>query len=291
MLAYTSHLVSVLSVYIILAASLNLLAGYGGMLAASHIALFGVGAYATGFLLVSAQWSLWAAGGTAVLLSGGLSVIVGSVCSRFEEDYFFLATLAVHLAFGAVANNWLVVTGGPFGISRIPAPAFFGWSVSTPSSVALYSAAAATIVLALLGLILRSPFTMVLEAARDDALAAATCRQDVLRLRAKAFALAGVFAGFAGALYASTAGYIDPQAFSLDEVLFIIAIVVVGGSGDSRGPLVGAAILFVVPEALRFLPLPAAFSANIRQILFGLILVGIMMYRPSGVLGRYGYER
>jgi len=287
---YAAHLVSMLSIYVVLAASLNLVAGYGGMLSAAHVVLFGVGAYALACLTSILGWPFLIALPISIVAAGSLAFVVGSLCVRLSGDFFLLATLSVHVLLQAVFANWIPVTGGPYGIGGIASPSAFGWSADSSLEKAFFTAAAAGGSLAILGRLLRSPFVRSLQAIRDNAVAAGAVGKDPLRFRRRSFMIAGAFAGLAGALYASNIGYIDPHAFALDEFVFLLAVVVVGGAGDARGPVVGTLVLFLMPEGLRLLPITAAAAANARQVLFGLLLVLAMRVRPQGLVGRYGFN-
>jgi branched-chain amino acid transport system permease protein len=98
-------------------------------------------------------------------------------------------------------------------------------------------------------------------------------------------------AAIAGAMYAYYVTYIDPTSFTVSESIFMLSIVIVGGAGRLRGPILGAVILVSLPEILRFLDVPNSIAANLRQILYGGLLVGFMMLRPKGIWGQYGFDR
>ena len=290
MTLYAAHLATMLSVYVILAASLNLMAGYGGMLSASHVALFGIGSYTLAYLATALGWPFIPALLLSIALASSVAFLIGSLCIRLAGDFFLLATLSVHLVFHALFSNWIAFTGGPYGIAGIPPPALFGWSAAGGVGKAAIAATVAVVSLLVFMVLLRSPFARCLQAVRDDAPAAAAMAKNSLRIRRQAFTIASAFAGLTNALYASTVAYVDPHAFALDELVFLIAIVVVGGAGAARGPIVGAVVLFLTPEALRLLPITAAAAANVRQILFGVLLVLAMRFRPQGLAGRYAFD-
>src|SRR3989304_4308718 len=135
-----------------------------------------------------------------------------------------------------------------------------------------------------------SPFGRALQAMRDDELAARSIGIPVNWLKLQAFALASAMVGIAGGLYASYVSYIDPTSFSLNESILMLSMVIIGGTGNVRGPLTGAAVLILLPEALRFLQLPDAVAANVRLLAYGLLLVIMMHLRPQGLAGTYRYQ-
>jgi branched-chain amino acid transport system permease protein len=130
----------------------------------------------------------------------------------------------------------------------------------------------------------------LLKALRDDELAARGLGKNTRIAKVQVFAIASGMVAVAGALYAAYVGYIDPSAASLDESVLFICMVIVGGVGNFRGPLVGALMLLAIPEALRFLAIPDAIAANLRLMAYGVLLVVMMHFRPQGLAGNYRIE-
>jgi branched-chain amino acid transport system permease protein len=115
--------------------------------------------------------------------------------------------------------------------------------------------------------------------------------KNTLRFKVTAFAVSAVLAALAGSLYAHYVTYIDPTSFTVMESLLVISMVIIDGTGSLWGPMIGAIVLVMLPEALRFLGLPSSVAANLRQIVYGVLLVVMMMIRPGGLMGRYGFGR
>jgi branched-chain amino acid transport system permease protein len=126
-----------------------------------------------------------------------------------------------------------------------------------------------------------------LKALRDNERAAESLGISAFRQQLTAFVIAGAFAAVAGALFASYMTYIDPTSFDLRESIFLLAILLLGGTGNIRGPIVGAAIMVLLPELLRFIGLPDSSAPNIREIVYGLALIGLMFWRTKGLAGDY----
>jgi branched-chain amino acid transport system permease protein len=115
--------------------------------------------------------------------------------------------------------------------------------------------------------------------------------KNTLRFKVTAFAVSAVLAALAGSLYAHYVTYIDPTSFTVMESILVISMVIIDGTGSLWGPMIGAIVLVMLPEALRFLGLPSSVAANLRQIVYGVLLVVMMMIRPGGLMGRYGFGR
>jgi len=287
---YIWHILVMINIYTALASSLNLAAGYAGLLSLCHAAFYGIGAYATTLLMMKVGLGFLPALAIAMPITAALSLIIGIPSLRLHGDYFVLATLGFQIIAFSILYNWVDLTRGPFGISGIPTPHVFGFEID---NVFLYFVFSGLLVIASLGamwLLVSSPFGRLLRAVRDDEIAAAALGKNVPRVKTTAFALSAAFAAVPGALFAGYIRYIDPTSFTLAEAIFILSIVVIGGAGDFWGPIAGAVILVMLPEALRFLQIPDSVAANLRQIIYGLLLVVLMRVRPQGFLGKYRFE-
>lgn len=287
---YLWHVLTMIAIYVTLAASLNLAAGYTGLLSLCHAAFYGLGAYTTALLMVGAGWGFFPAVAVAVLLTGLSSLLISVPSLRLRGDYFVLATLGFQMIVFALLYNWVTLTRGPYGIPGIPVPSVFGVTVDSVFRFFVFTAAVGSATLVLLWLLSHSPFGRVLRAVRDDELAAAALGKNVTALKTTAFVLAACFAAVPGGLFASYMRYIDPTSFTLTESIFIVAIVVIGGAGSFAGPVAGAALMVLLPEALRFLQIPDSVAANLRQVVYGLLLIVLMRFRPQGLMGEYDFE-
>lgn len=284
---YVLHLLILLSIYSVLALSLNLLVGYAGLLSLAHAAFYGVGAYATTLLMIKAGWGFFPALVVAILGAIVLSLMVAAPSLRLRGDYFVLATLGFQVIVFTILLNWVGLTGGPYGIPGIPRPRVFNLEVNSLPAYFPFSAVLAGICLLLLWLICASPFGRTLKAIREDEVAAAALGKDVFRFKVLAFALSGGFAAVPGALFAGYIRYIDPTSFTLLEAVFILSAVLIGGAGNIKGPLMGVMFVILLPEFLRFLHIPDTVAPNVRQILYGLFILALMRFRPQGLAGEY----
>jgi branched-chain amino acid transport system permease protein len=287
---YALHLLVYFEIYAIVAMSLNLLIGYGGLLQVAHAAYYGIGAYAAALLWTQAGFGFFSGLAAGAASAAALSLLVSLPAWRFRGDYFVMISIAVQTLLFALLYNWTDLTNGPFGISGISRPVFAGYHFVTTGSVAVLFGAIAVGLGGVMALLKWSPFGRALQAMRDDELAARSVGIPVNWLKLQAFALASAMVGVAGGLYAAYVSYIDPTSFSLNESILMLSMVIVGGTGNVRGPLAGAAVLILLPEALRFLALPDTVAANLRLLAYGLLLILMMHLRPQGLAGTYRYQ-
>jgi branched-chain amino acid transport system permease protein len=296
-MSYFLHLFIYFNINVIVALSLNLVMGYCGLLTLAHAGYFALGSYAYALATVKLGWGFFPAVGLGVLLAAVMSLAISLPAIKFKGDFFVLVSLAVQtLLFsllynwsspGAEVGTWQNLTNGSFGISSIPRPNLFGWQLDSIESMAGLAFVTAVICAGVVWLLLSSPWGRLLKAIRDDELAARGLGKNTKLAKIQAVAIACGMAAIAGSLYAAYVNYIDPSTASLDESILMTCMVLVGGVGNFRGPLVGAFVLLAIPEALRFAAIPEAVAANIRLGLYGLLLVVMMRFRPQGIAGDY----
>jgi branched-chain amino acid transport system permease protein len=297
---YLSHLLIYLNIYVIVALGLNIIVGYCGRLTLSQAGYFAIGSYAYALASVEWHWGFLLSTALGAALAGGLSLAISLPSWRLKGDFFVMVSLAVQVVLLSAIYNWYSpeaplgtlrnVTNGPAGISGIPKPDIFGIKFDTISSLAILATITAGICLLIGALLLKSPWGRVLQAMRDDELAAKGLGKNVRLLKLQAFAIACALLAVGGALHASYVSFIDPSVASLDQSVLMLCMVVIGGIGNFRGPLVGAFILLAIPEALRFLNIPIVLATELRLMAYGLLLVLMMHFRPQGLCGSYRVE-
>lgn len=288
-MTYVWHLGVMLSLYIAVAISLNIVVGYMGLLSACHAAFYGIGAYTATLLIMKAHWTFAASLAGALVTAAVCAICIGLPSLRLRGDYFVLATLGFQIIVFGTLYNWTDLTNGPNGIPGIPPPRLGGIELSTPGRYLVAASAMTAMVAALAFALVRSPFGRLMQAIRDDEVAAASLGKNPTGIRLTAFAVGACIAAIAGAFYAGYARYIDPTSFNLMESIFMISMVAIGGAGSLRGPVVGAIVLVLLPEGLRFLTVPDAIAANLRQVIYGIALVALMRLRPKGIAGKYTF--
>ena len=294
---YVFHLLIYFGIYAILAMGLNLVVGYCGLLTLAHAGYFAVGAYAYALGTLAWGWDSITSLLLAFAAGGVLSLLTSLPTWRLKGDYFVMASMAVQVLIYSTAYNWVSsdapvgtlanLTNGPFGMAGISRPVLFGVKLSSLGSMALFSLAGAAVCMGVCCLLQTSPWGRTLKCMRDDELAAKNLGKKVQLFKVQALSVACAFAAVAGAVYASYTSYIDPSLASMDQSILLLSMVFVGGMGNLKGPLAGAAILLLIPEVLRFMHIPDAVAAEIRVMLYGLLLVLIVRFKPEGVAGDY----
>jgi len=287
---YLLHILILIGIYVILSTSLNLIVGYTGLLSIAHAAFYGIGAYIAALMALKLHSPFLVNLICAIILSALFGALVGIPSLRIRDDYFVIATFAFQVITFSVLNNWVSFTGGPMGLPGIPQPVIWGLEISSPIGFLILVGIFCTLTLWVTRRIVQSPFGRVLKAVREDEVFAQAAGKNVAAYKVLVFVIGAGMAAVAGAIYAHYISFIDPTSFTVMESIFIISIVIIGGSGSLWGPVVGAVVLVVLPELLRFIGLPSAVAANLRQIIYGGLLVAFMMWRPQGFLGEYAFQ-
>ena len=288
---YLLHILILIGIYIILSESLNLIAGYTGLLSIAHAAFYGVGAYVAALMALNLHTPFYVNIICAVIAAGAFGALVGIPSLRIRDDYFVIATFAFQVITFSVLNNWVSFTGGPMGLPGIPQPVIFGVRISSHVGFLLLTVLFCAMILWFSRRIVQSPFGRVLKAIREDEVFAHAMGKNVAAYKVLVFVIGAGMAAVAGSMYAYYISFIDPTSFTVTESIFIISIVIIGGAGSLWGPVVGAAVLVTLPEILRFVGMPSSVAANVRQILYGGLLVAFMMWRPQGFMGEYSFEK
>lgn len=287
---YLLHILVLVGIYIILSESLNLMVGYTGLVSLAHAAFYGVGAYVAALMTLKLHSPFLINMASAVFLSGLLGALVGIPSLRIRDDYFVIATFAFQVITFSVLNNWVSLTGGPMGLVGIPPPTVFGLQISSPLGYLILVAVFCALTLWVTHRIVRSPFGRVLKAIREDEVFVQAAAKNVAAYKVLVFVISAGIAAMAGVIYAHYISFIDPTSFTVMESIFIISIVIIGGSGSLWGPVLGAVVLVVTPELLRFIGLPSSVSAYLRQMIYGGLLVAFMMWRPCGLQCGYSFK-
>lgn len=288
---YFFNILVFIGIYTVLAVSLDLVAGHIGILSIAHAGFYGLGAYTSALLTVYFNAPFLVGVLIGMTIAAVVSLIVSLPSLRLHEDYFVIATFGFQTILFSIFNNWVNVTRGPLGIPGIPSPSIFGWTFYSSTDLVFLTAIWAFCAYLIVRRLSDSPFGRVLRAIREDEVFAQAMGKNTLRFKVTAFAVSAALAASAGSLYAHFITYIDPSSFTVMESILVISMVIIGGADSPWGPVVGALILVTFPEVLRFVGFPNSVAANLRQIFYGLLLVIMMMTRPSGLLGRYRFRK
>ncbi|GBD87678.1 leucine/isoleucine/valine transporter permease subunit [bacterium BMS3Abin03] len=287
---YILHILILICIYTILSVSLNLLVGYTGILSIAHAAFYGVGAYVAALMALRLETPFLLNLGLAIVCAAIIGAIVGVPSLRLKDDYFVIATFAFQIIIFSILNNLVDFTGGPLGLPGIPQPEIFGFVISTHLEFLILAGLLAIFTYWFSSRIVKSPFGRVLKAVREDEVFSQAVGKNVASFKVQVFMVGAGLAAIAGVIYATYITYIDPTSFTVMESIFIISIVIIGGAGNLKGSVVGAVVLVALPELLRFVGLPNAIAANVRQILYGALLVIFMLWRPQGFIGEFAFN-
>lgn len=284
---YVFHIVIMLNIYIMLVLSANLTIGMANLLTMCQAAFYGIGAYIGTFFLMQFHCPLLVILAAVSLVTGLFSFLVSYASVKLKGDYFVLATMGFQLIVYTILYNWTPVTRGPYGIPGIPGIRLFGvWELSGVYGYLVLSLVLTGVIIFLFNNLHDSPYGRKLKAVKADEIIVQSMGRDTAAAKSWAFFISAAVAGVAGVLYASYVSYIDPTSFTLDESIFIISALFIGGIGNVKGPVFGALFVVLLPELLRFVGLPDSVAANLRQIIYGLSLILVVYLRPQGLFGQ-----
>lgn len=275
----SGYLITVLitiGIYVILALSLNIITGYAGQISLGHAAFMGIGAYTSALLYTKAGVGFWPAFLAAGVVAGLVGAVLAIPCLRVREDFLAITTMGINFVVEAVFL-YIPFFGAGMGIGGINPPSLFGVEIGKTGFLVLVLLVILLTVAADRWLT-RSWVGLAWSAIREDEAAAGAMGVDVVRFKVLAFTLGSAGAGFAGSLYAHFLTFIMPVNFGFAQSMVILSMVVFGGIGTLRGPIVGAIVLGALPEISR----PAM---EYRTLLYGILLLLLMRFQPDGILG------
>jgi branched-chain amino acid transport system permease protein len=282
MTAYFINLATLVAIFCLLAATLNFMVGYAGIFSVAHAVFFGLGAYAGAQIALHVAPDPFLACGVAALISAALSLCLALPALRVRGEYFVAASLGLQMVALTLFSELKSLTGGIGGLTNIPRPRLFGVEVG----VLPLALVALGLLLWAIAAMARGSFGRTLQAIRDAESAAEALGKPVAVAKALAVAFACAGAGVAGALFALHMSFVNVESFTLEQSVLIMAMVIVGGTGTLLGPLLGAVLLLSLPSALSFLPfVPATEVGAVQQIIYGLAMTLLMVFRPAGLVG------
>jgi len=278
---YKLYVASLTLVYLVLAIGLNLTLGYAGQISLGHAAFMALGSYAVAILgQRGLPFELGLVLGVALAFGWGL--VVGFPALKVKHHYLAMVTLGFNIIAFLVLRNWERLTGGSFGISGIARPAWGPISFASDRAYYVYILGWTAIVVASAYWILSSRWGRAFRAIRENETRAAVVGVSLRTYKVLAFAIGAAYAGIGGALFAPLLGYIDPGAYTLDRSIQFLMMVVMGGLGRFEGPFIGAAVVTILPEALRA-------SEGLYLIIYALAVVLMMLFMPKGLVGLWDW--
>ena len=266
--------------YAMLGMGLNVLIGYTGQVSLGHAGFYGIGAYTCALAMTKLGWSFW----PSLLAAGGLAALVGLLLGlptlRLSGTYLSIVTLGFCEIVQMILKQWESVTNGNYGIRNIPKPIFFGMKLDMKNGGLFYLALAMCVLTGLACLAIKnSKAGRAFLAIKDDELAATMMGIRTSRYKILAFVISAFITGLGGGIYCVVAnGFIEPGGFVFNTSILILSVVIVGGLGTIRGMVFGSALLWLFPQVFRFLN-------EWRFVIYGVLLVLMMQFRPQGALG------
>ena len=279
-IAYIAYLMPLVMIYIILAQSLGLSAGYAGLVSLSHAAFFGIGAYSAAILSVEHGFSFLIILPTTLLITGIIALIISTISFRTIDEYFVVITLGIQVVFKSILNNFEGLTYGPMGISGIPPVTIFGYVIESNNIFLVLCIIFVLITWLILHNIGNSRFGLILVSLSEDEIFVQSLGKNVRKAKAISFTISAMLASIAGILNAYYYGVIYPSNFSIEESIFILSIVIIGGMKNFSRIALFALFLVLLPEGLRFIGFHCEFQANIQQIIYGVILI-LVIFDPT----------
>jgi branched-chain amino acid transport system permease protein len=285
-MGYIAHILILINIYIILSVATGLITGLSRMISLGQAAFFGIGAYITALCILTLNLSLIPSLALVMIANALVSLLLALPAVRLKGDYFILATLAFQFIVYALLNNLITVTNGSLGIGGIGPVVLFGIAdIKGPYAFFALSGLMAVLAIFVFHRLYHSNFGLMLKALREDETALQTMGRNTGRYKTMAFVISSAFIGWASYIYAGYMTYIYPGGFHLEESIFILIAVLIGGSGNIRGAVAGAVFVILVPELLRYTGLPDSIASPMKQVFFGLLLILVMRFRPNGLFG------
>jgi len=286
---YELHLLIIATIFTIVASSLSLLVGYAGLLSLGHAAFFGLGAYVSALLLLRLGVSMWGGLVCAAVISALAAFLVGGLVLKVRGNRFIITTVAFAEIMHLIAVNAVDLTRGQMGLDGVAAPkvAIPGLGViDFGTKIAFYYLvlAMAAICIATIARIVRSPIGWGLAALRENENLGEAVGVSAFRHAMIAFVVGGFFAGIGGALYGHYMQFVSPDLFLFSYTTTMLVMVVIGGKMSIAGPIIGAVVFTVLPEALRV-------ATTYRLVVLGTILLIAILVLPNGLASLWERRR
>ncbi len=281
--SYVIRIATLMLMYIMIASSLNLLTGFMGVMSLGHAAFWGIGAYTGAILSTRLGWGMGSCMLAAIVICGLFGLLLGSPVMKLKGYFMTIVTLGFCEIIRLIELNWSDLTRGSLGINNIPYPNFFGIVFKTPASKFYVILVLAIVTLYIVHAITDSRVGRAIISIREDDLAAASVGVNVVKYKLMSFVISAMIAGVAGVYYAHYMRYIDASLFTTSMSINFLVMAIFGGLGNIPGTVIGTAILTVMPESMRFL-------SEYRNLFYGIVIVLLMMIRPSGIWGDTNFK-
>lgn len=270
-------------IYGILALSLNLLTGFMGITSIGHASFYGLGAYTAAILGTRFGLNMAVTFPAGMIVAGITAFLLGLPAIKAPVRHLAIITLGFCEIVKIVELNWFSLTGGPNGIHSIPTLSLLGFKFSSMLSRYYLVLVLLVFIYYSISSIVNSRPGRAISSIRDNEIASESMGVNIYKYKLLIFTISASMAGLAGAFYSHHVSFISPNSFTFEQSILILSMVILGGMGNVAGSLIGALVLSVIPELLRGM-------MYYRQVLYGLIIVILMVSRPSGMLGKYNFR-
>ena len=274
---YELYIIALVGLTTIVGVGLNVLLGMTGQISLGHAAFYAIGAYVVGILTTKLDWTLWTTLPLAGIIAGAAGVLLAIPALRVRGPYLAMVTIAFGFVVEQGTAEWEGLTGGWNGLLGIPMPSLFGFEF-TEREMAFLVLGFTILSLYLHARLSASPWGKAMRAVRDSEIASQSIGLDPTLIRATAFAISAIAAGFAGGMFASMTNFISPESFPFFQSILFLLVVMIGGADRLLGPLIGALVVVLLPEILSFL-------AQYRLLFVGLLLLLVLRLAPGGFVG------
>jgi branched-chain amino acid transport system permease protein len=275
--SYGIYLMTLMCVYLMAAFGLNLIVGYAGQMSIGQAAFYGIGAYVAAILETKMGFSFWLVLPIAAIACFIVGLALGFPALRVQHHYLAFATLGFNVLVFLIMRNEEQLTGGTFGISNIPRPSLFGYSLDGALPFFYFTYLSVILLALMLWYLLRSPWGRAFAALRDNPIRAESTGVNITAYTLLAFAIGAACAGVGGVYLSALVNFIEPGQFHLSVSLMMLLAVIVGGSGRFFGPVLGSVIVILLPEWLRFLQ-------DWYLAIFGFSVIVLLVFLPGGLL-------
>lgn len=286
MLNYVLNLAVLIGINAILAVTLNFILGYAGIFSMAHAMFYGIGAYTAAVLAMNFGLGFIPATLAGMALAALISLALALPALRVRGEYFVAASLGLQMLALTIFAEWKPVTGGIGGLINIPPATIFGFPIRDRLHYLALTLACLVLVILAIRALVTSSFGRSLKAIRDDETAASAYGKNVAVIKTIAVMVSSALAAIAGSLYAFYLNFINVESFTLDLSVQVMAMVIIGGTATLVGPVIGTLLIVLLPAMLSYIPhLPPTEIGSIQQILYGLAMVLLMIFRPTGLWG------
>ncbi len=285
-MGYVFAILILVLIYIILATSLDIVFSNAGIFSVSHAAFFGIGALIYAVLSKTGHISYFVILGVVILVTSLIAVLIAVSTLKIKGDYFIIASFGFQMIAYDIFYNWVRFTSGASVIYAIPRPTIFNFTFDTNLKFLILVFITTVLCVAICWRLSHSPFGNLLRAIKGDDIAVQASGKSPLPFKIKALVISGILAAVAGILYSAYLSIFVPGAYDVDLSISIVAMVIVGGSGNIWGASLGAAVLVILPQVISFLNLPTTVIGPLQQLFYGVLLIVFMRLRPDGLLNK-----